>query len=127
MRTPITALMIIAMMTTGCSTHVQLVEIDEQMAFGYEYVGAFHEDHDPAALSPSLLMPYMDVTGCRRRVVERAAGAGATHIVWLYDTGVSAAAMAYRCPELCGELPVVTELKIETIAPAAVTGFLFLW
>jgi hypothetical protein len=32
-----------------------------------------------------------------------------------------------RCPELCGKLPVVTELEIETVAPAAVTGFLLLW
>lgn len=113
-----------ALFAAGCSKHVQLIEIEEQMAGSFKYIGAFYEGHNPARLSSSLLMPYLDVTGCRRRIIERAAKVGATHLVWLYDYGTSAAAMAYQCPELCGRLPEITELRLELIAPSLSIGSL---
>lgn len=113
---------LLIMTVLGCSTHTQLVVVEEQMAVDYIYVGTFAESHDPARQTPSLLIPYLDVTGCRRRVIERAAAAGATHLVWLYDYGTQAAAMAYRCPELCGKLPEVSALRLEWIGPSLTVG-----
>lgn len=125
MRSNFWLLVILApILAAGCSRHVQLIEIEEQTVGSFRYIGAFYEGHDPARLSSPLLIPYLDVTGCRRRVIERAAKAGATHLVWLYDYGTSAAAMAYQCPELCGRLPEVIELRLELIAPSLSIGSL---
>lgn len=85
------------LLLTGCAAHRGMGELDPPVPEGCIPTGTFVETHDPGKLTPLILAPYLDVTGCRRRIVERAVRSGATHLVWLYDYGTAAGAEAWRC------------------------------
>jgi len=105
----------------GCAKRLALVDAAPHQVQGYHYVGAYVETADPGRLDAGKLKHYFDTTGIRRRIQEQAAAAGATHLVWLYDYGTSAAALGYRNPTP-GERPAEEGWELHW-APTSMTLF----
>ena len=83
---------------TGCARFYGLVETDASLMSACECIGTFAETSNPGREDGGVLKNYADTTGVKQRVMQRAAMAGATHLVWLHTYSVAAAAQAYRCP-----------------------------
>jgi hypothetical protein len=84
--------------STGCARHYGLVETDATLMAPCECIGTFAETSNPGREDGGFIKHYVDTTGVKRRVMNRAARAGATHIVWMHTYSIAAAAQAYRCP-----------------------------
>ncbi len=69
-----------------------LVETQQPLVAGCEMLGLISESADADQISSTLASRDMVI-----HVKARAIQLGATHIVWLHKTDVSAAAEAYRC------------------------------
>jgi hypothetical protein len=70
----------------------QLLEVEAQLVTGCAMVGVISETAD--AGNP---FPFAATNKMNHRVKQRAMELGATHLVWLHKTNLSAAAEAYRC------------------------------
>jgi hypothetical protein len=90
---------------TGCATFYGLVETDAALMGECDCIGTFAATSNPGREDGGVIKHYVDTTGVKQQVMQRAAMAGATHLVWLHTYSVAAAAQAYRCP---GAQPVVT-------------------
>lgn len=71
-----------------------VIETEKQLVEGCKLLGVIAETADagnpfPAAAETNMVL----------RVRERAGQLGATHIVWLHQTGTMATAEAYQCPQ----------------------------
>jgi len=83
---------------TGCAGYYGLVETDAALVTDCDFVGTFAETSNPGREDGGVLKHYVDTTGVKQRVMQRAVMAGATHLVWMHTYSVAAAAQAYRCP-----------------------------
>jgi hypothetical protein len=66
---------------------------------GCDCIGTFAETSNPGREDGGVIKHYADTTGVKQRVLQRAAQAGATHVVWMHSYSIAAAAQAYRCPQ----------------------------
>lgn len=82
----------------GCARFYGLVETDAVLMADCECIGTFAETANPGREDGGVVKHYADTTGVKQRVMQRAAMAGATHLVWMHTYSVAAAAQAYRCP-----------------------------
>ena len=83
---------------TGCARFYGLAETDGALMTGCDCIGTFAETSNPGREDGGLIKHYVDTTGVKQRVMQRAAKAGATHVVWMHTYSIAAAAQAYRCP-----------------------------
>ena len=99
----VTALGAVIFILTGCASqyagYFGLVETDARLMSACDCIGTFAETSNPGREDGGFLKHYVDTTGVKQRVFQRAAMAGATHIVWMHTYSVAAAAQAYRCPQ----------------------------
>lgn len=86
------------LLLTGCASHYGLVETDPGRLNDCDYIGTFSDTANPGREDGGFLKHYVDTTGVKRRILMRAARAGATHVAWLHAYSVAAGAQAYRCP-----------------------------
>lgn len=93
------ALAAAVMILTSCAGIYGLVETDTLLMGECECIGTFAETSNPGREDGGLIKHYADTTGVKQRVMQRAAKAGATHLVWMHTYSVAAAAQAYRCPQ----------------------------
>lgn len=83
----------------GCSRHVydepypDLLEAEKQQVKGCTMLGVVSETADAA--NPWSLAAEQNMIF---RVRERAGQLGATHLVWLHQSGTMATAQVYHCP-----------------------------
>jgi hypothetical protein len=101
----VVALAIALLTLTGCARFYGLVETDAALMADCDCIGTFAETSNPGREDGGFIKHYADTTGVQQRVLNRAAMAGATHVVWLHTYSVAAAAQAYRCP---GAKPLMT-------------------
>ena len=91
-------MVLLILLFVGCSQwraepYPGLMETEKGLVSACDQVGIIAETADAGRLFAEDARARMIL-----RVQERAAGLGATHIVWLHRTAHSAAAEAYRCP-----------------------------
>ena len=91
-------LLSIGMLVTGCARFYGIVESNAVLSSDCALIGTFAETANPGREDGGALKHYVDTTGVKRRVLQRAAAAGATHVVWMHTYSMAAAAHAYRCP-----------------------------
>ena len=89
---------IFGLLTVSCSQwfvepYPDLIETEKKLVSACEMVGVIAETAN--AGNPFALAAKQNMI---LRVRERAGLLGATHIVWLHQTAISATAEAYRCP-----------------------------
>lgn len=89
----------VALLLGGCASFYGVVETDAAMMNHCTCVGTFAETANPGREDGGFIKHYADTTGVKRRVLERAVQAGATHVVWMHAYSMSAAAQGYHCPE----------------------------
>jgi len=83
----------------GCSLHLyqepypDILEAEKQQVAGCAMLGVVTETADAA--NPWSLAAEQNMVF---RVRERAGQLGATHLVWLHQTGTMATAEVYQCP-----------------------------
>lgn len=87
------------LLLTGCASYYGLVETDAVLMAECACIGTFAETSNPGREDGGVVKHYADTTGVKQRVMQRAAKAGATHLVWMHAYSVAAAAQAYRCPQ----------------------------
>ena len=87
------------LLLAGCARYYGLVETDVARMQDCACIGTFAETANPGREDGGILKHYADTTEVKRRVLQRAALAGATHVVWMHAYSVAAAAQAYRCAE----------------------------
>jgi len=103
------ALVAALVVLTGCARFYGLVETDAALMTECAYIGTFAETSNPGREDGGVVKHYVDTTGVQQRVMQRAARAGATHLVWMHTYSVAAAAQAYRCPETQPLMALQTE------------------
>lgn len=107
------ATIVVAMVVSGCASHYGLVETDADRLSHCVCLGTFAETSNPGREDGGALKHYVDTTGVKKRVLKRAAQAGATHVVWMHTYSMAAAAQAYHCPQPASA--VTAEARIDGI------------
>lgn len=97
------------LLMAGCASHYGLLETDAALLNDCDCIGTFAETSNPGREDGGALKHYVDTTGVKRRVLKRAAMAGATHVVWMHTYSTAAAAQAYRCPAPASVTTAATE------------------
>jgi hypothetical protein len=84
---------ILALFAAACAKTIPAVKVaEESMVQNCEYVATLSETNDPGRVFYNYLPPE-----AQDKILMRAANLRATHIIWIYDYQVGAAAVAYRC------------------------------